>query len=137
MAEIERPVPTLSSKGYIRTTQEKIDHLLAYALLSNASQSTIFRGEITSLQELIQRTQGDRVGLQAQCDTLFNGYFSRYFDDVATDIQVQDDPKDGRKLILRIYIQVRDGNKTISVGHSIQFLDGQFQKVIRNNEGMD
>lgn len=137
MAEIERPVPTLSSKGYIRTTQEKIDHLLAYALLSNASQSTMFRGEITSLQELIQRTQGDRVGLQAQCDTLFNGYFSRYFDDVATDIQVQDDPKDGRKLILRIYIQVRDGNQTLSVGHSIQFMDGLFQKVIRNNEGMD
>ena len=130
-----RPMPTLSSKGYIYTPEEIIDHALAYALLSNASQSPMFRGSITSLQELIQRTQGDRIALQGQADTMFNSYFSRYFDDVSTEVAVLDDPDDGRKLRLRIYISVRDGARTISVGTVAQFMDGIFKGVVRINEG--
>jgi len=132
-----RPVPTLSSKGYIYTAEEKIDHMLAYALLSNASQSLLFRGSITSLQELIQRTQGDRISLQSQADTMFNNYFSRNFDDVVTEIAVLDDPNDGRKLRLRIYISVREGTRNISVGAVAQFMDGVFKGVVRINEGTD
>lgn len=132
-----RPVPTLSSKGYIYTAEEKIDHLLAYALLSNASQTSLFRGEISSLQELIQRTQGDRISLQSQADMMFNRYFSRYFDDVQTEIAVLDDPTDGRKLRLRIFISVREGDRTISVGTVAQYMDGVFKGVVRINEGLD
>ena len=132
-----RPVPTLSSKGYVYTTEEKIDHLLAYALLSNASQSSLFRGEVTSFQELIQRTQGDRIALQSQADMALGNYFSRYFDDVVTEIVVLDDPDDGRKIRLRIYISVRDGERTVSVGTVAQFMDGIFKTVVRINEGTD
>jgi hypothetical protein len=132
-----RPVPTLSSKGYVYTTEEKVDHLLAYALLSNASQTPMFRGQIMSFQELIQRTQGDRIALQSQADTAFNNYFSRYFDDVSTEIAVLDDPDDGRKLRLRIYISVRDNGRTVSVGMIAQFMDGIFKQVVRINEGTD
>lgn len=132
-----RPVPTLSSKGYVYTTEEKVDHLLAYALLSNASQTPMFRGQITSFQELIQRTQGDRIALQSQADTALNNYFSHYFDDVSTEIAVLDDPKDGRKLRLRIFISVRDNGRTVSVGMIAQFMDGIFKKVVRINEGTD
>lgn len=84
------PVPTLSSKGLVTQPYTKADHLFSYFLVSQASQTNMFKGHVSSLTYLVQYHAGDENGLkEAVRQSLFT-LFNDFFETVAIDVEIKE-----------------------------------------------
>lgn len=75
-------VPTLSSAGWVNDAVSMGVKLMDYFLVSEHSQSQLYRGDITSMTHLVQQYGSEPTQLAEQTRTQLQNYLSRYFDQV-------------------------------------------------------
>ena len=72
-------LPSLSSAGWVSDPSVLIPNLLAEAMVSDASQSTIYFGEITSIADLVQKYQTNPSEMANRLEGALIKYYSRYY----------------------------------------------------------
>lgn len=128
-------IPTLSSEGWVTNIDQRIDRILAYMLVSDASQSTFFQGSVNSVQAILQRYGGEEVDLQDAIRELLRRAFERSFERSSVDVRVRERSPGSNELIVEFYIEVSDKGETRNVGASAEYINGVFQRINDINEG--
>ena len=132
------PLPTLSSSGFVSGIAEKADRLMSYYFTSEASQSNLYRGEVTSLPKQIQLLGNDEAALAARIRTELERLFGNYFDgvevNVSTDIPNTADPN---RINVTVSATLIDGGQQYSLGRLINVVNSRIAKIIdiNNNQG--
>lgn len=124
-------LPTLSSVGWVSATAEKADIALAHFFESDAIQTHLYRGKVTSLQAIIQEAGKDTYALVNSVREKLSIYLNRYFDSVLVEADIVDDP--GNKLNLRIYAKITEKGKEYSFGRLLVVSNNNTTKVINLN----
>lgn len=131
-------LPTLSSSGFVDDIAEKADRLTAYYFVSEASQSNLFLGNITSLTSQVQIHGHDENQLVQAIEGDLSRYFGPFFDlvDVTATAAVPDPAEPGR-LNLRVGVIVTEGGQQYSLGRLITVVNSKISKIvdINNNTG--
>jgi len=128
------PLPSLSTKGYIYDLQDRCDRLMSYFLASQASESYLYSGNVTSLQLLIQKYGGDPqqfcLHLKSALMTYFNGYFP-----AGAVVDTRNDSDDGTNLTnnynVWMSVQITENGKNYSLNEQILKKDSSFERVIQ------
>lgn len=128
------PVPTLSSTGWVNQPAEAADKLLSYFFLSDASQSQLYRGNVTALPSIIQRYGNDRNLIVRETERQLGDMLSRYFDsaDVTADVDNPVAGDEGR-MNLRIIVNLKLDGQTYSLGRLITSLNSTILKIAEIN----
>lgn len=132
-----KPVPTLTLAGWKKEIREKADALISYFFYSDASQSNIYLGNVTSLPKIIEQYGNDEVRIRSEMESQLNRYLSRYFEyvDVNTDVKIPEDNKDNRMEILTSIIVGENGVK-YDLSRLLRTKSGTIIEIIdRNNTG--
>lgn len=135
-----KPVPTLSRMGWVVDTHPKVDFLMAHWVRSDKRQNPLLTNKVHNLQWLLQRHQGDLVGLCEAINTDLNAYFSNYYTDVSVETSFENISPDGlgSDYHISIAISFTDGLARHSVSRILR-TDGKHFKnfVIDNNVGIE
>jgi translation initiation factor 2 beta subunit (eIF-2beta)/eIF-5 len=119
------PVPTLSTRGWVTNTQEKIDFLFAHFLEAEVSYN---------IQNSIVRNGHDIPALILDLQTNLEVYLYKYFQTVQLDIR--EDPNDdpaSSTINLLVNCTVVDNNMQYSVGLVLQSQNSRFKIVANMN----
>lgn len=119
-------VPTLSDKGWVKTTNEKIDFLVSHFLEAFVGYN---------IQTSIMRHGEDIDSLLSELNRNMSTYLNRYFEDV--ELSFRQDPKTPEGAInIILSCVVVDNGKTHSLGLTLQSSGSRF-KIIQtiNNYG--
>lgn len=130
------PVPTLSSSGWVTEISEKADRLMSYFFVSEASQSLVYAGRISSLPEIIQLHGHDELQLEAAMRDVLRTYLERYF--TAVDITVKatiPGSSDDNRIQISTQITVYENSLNYEVGHLIEVLNSTIQSIVKANNG--
>ena len=135
---VDKVVPTLSSSGFISNPPEMADRLLSYFFLSEASQSELYYGNITSLPDLIQKHNSETFVLEQAAKDQLTRYFSRYFDNVEVQATTQiPRPGDENRTNLTVFVSFTKDKSTYNIGNLVQIVDGKINEIVRlNNSGV-
>ncbi len=127
---MSKPVPSLSAAGWLESIAEKADAIMAYYILSEYSQSHLYKSHVTSLTWHIQQYGNDPGRLETRVGEDLNTYFTRYFEKV--DVNVNTDtpnPLDPDRINLTIDITVYEGSQRYSLGKAIESINGKVEKI--------
>lgn len=131
-----KPVPTLSLSGWVNEIREKSDRLLSYFFYSDASQSNLYYGNVTSLPDIIKRFGNEKDRIDREMREAMYNYLKRYFDivDIDVEVTIPDDPTDDRmNLICRIAVGQNgiryDFSKLVAIENS------KIKEIIDRNNG--
>lgn len=80
-------VPTLTSAGFVETTGERLDRLLAYYFATEKNQSRVFRDSIVSLKHSIAQHGSEPEILVSLVDSELTNYLQRYFQYVTVNVE--------------------------------------------------
>lgn len=128
-------LPSLDSEGWVTNIDQLIDRVLSYTFLSDASQSTMFKGYITSVQAIIQKNGDDALGLQEDMRMGLDNTFRRWFDKIEIDVRVQDVVPGSAQLNIEIYLEVSYRGESRKVASVAEFYNGIFRRIVDINEG--
>ena len=132
-----KPVPTLTMAGWKKEIRDKADSLMSYFFYSDASQSNIYLGHITSLPKIIEQYGNDKNLIRSQMQTALHVYLSRYFEyvEVNVDVVIPEDATDNRMEILTSVIVGENGVK-YDMSRLLRSKYGKIVEIIdRNNTG--
>lgn len=104
------PVPTLSSKGFVYTTGDCLDNLLAFYFLCNHNQSEIFKGRVVSYQHTLANHQDQPTVLCQMVQQELTTYLSRYFNLVSVEVNWKDEIEGSGNGDYQVEIDVMAGN---------------------------
>ena len=121
-------VPTLSTFGWVSTVSEKIDFLLTHFFVSDKYQSTLYRGNISNAQAIIQQYSNNITGVTNALRETLGSYLSRYFSNVNITVSYQDaDPvNSSSKVEVQIAILFTENGIEYSAQKQISLIDGRF-----------
>jgi hypothetical protein len=130
------PVPTVTSKGWVTDAAGKADLLLSYAFTSQYSQTSLYPGQVTSLQFMVQQWGNSPMQIQNLMSQAFEIYFTRYYDRALVAITVIDPTSlvDGR-LTVQLNAEVTQDGVTYSVGRLVSFLNSTIVRIMNLNNG--
>ncbi len=130
---MSRVIPVLGPAGFASDLTIKADEALTNFYVSQRSQSDMYRGNITSLGDLIARLGNNRTELENATRLALQSYLERQFDSV--DLTVNAVEK-GSSIDLQISAILRDGDKSIDIAHVATASDSRIRSVIDlQNEG--
>lgn len=127
-------VVTLGKEGILSDVNLKIDYLMCCYFFSKYSQTTLYRGLISSLTKEIQLYGNDDIDITRELTTSLTAYLQKYFTSVKVDISVEDhDPG----INLQINAIVSDGDSIdsspASVGYSLLTNDSKLRSIVNIN----
>lgn len=129
-------VPALSSSGWTEDIASRVDKLFSYFLLSEASQSNIYAGHVTSLPAILQENPSSTTLLKTEVEDQFSRYMSRYFDRAEVTVRAEQNLEtEGRGIDLRIEAEVEEDGKMYSVGRLISTVESSVMKIFDLNNG--
>lgn len=130
-------IPTLSTKGWVSSIEEKGDRVIAWFITSEYSQSELYYGQIASLAHLIKEYGHDRTLLQSEVTESLERLLMRNFNNNAVvRVTVEDtDPQKPGQMTIRLNCTVREDGQSHSLGRRIRFVDGVLAEVINLNNG--
>lgn len=135
---IKRPVPTMSSHGWVYQVQEKCDFMLAHFFLTDGLQSYVFDKSISNLQQIISDYSNDLTGMTSALRTTLNQYFMNYFDAATVEVSIDASTTNPNVHEIKLYINITDNGKTYSIGKLLREMDGKFAIVMDlNNNGTE
>lgn len=124
---------SLSAKGWISDVPNILDYLMAHFYESEYTQSTLYAGQISNLQYLVQKYGGDPNQFVAALTNTLQVYIGRYFPDgVSLEITHNADDADfdgGVKYNVTVRVQVTRDGQTYSIAEVLKGLDGVFEVV--------
>ncbi len=136
----DKLVPTLSGRGWLRTSAEKADQILSWFYVSDYSQSELFLGNITSFAYLVQRYGSDKNMLVTHTNDTLEAYFRRYMPNTFVSVtakylneELQDGP-----YALNILLRGQNSDGSFwNYADEIQVINSTFKRVMRGvNTGL-
>jgi hypothetical protein len=121
-------VPTLSTFGWVTSVPEKIDFLLTHFFVSDKYQSTLYKGNISNAQAIIQQYGNNITGITNALRDTLGSYLSRYFSNVNISVGYTDaDPvNSSTKVEVQIGILFTENGVEYSAQKQIPLIDGRF-----------
>lgn len=132
------PVPTLSTQGWVTDPSTKFDKLLADFFLADHNQTYLYKGNVKSLQGLIEKHGTSIQGLIEELNMTLKIYLERYYDIVEVSVLPANDmylDPVGR-MELKISIGVNDRGTQAQFGRLLQAKDGAMQRISNLNDGI-
>jgi len=132
-----KPVPSLTLAGWKKEIREKADTLIAYFFYSDASQSNIYLGNITSLPKIIEQYGNEEDTIRSEMEEQMSRYLQRYFDVVEVDVSVNipENANDNRMEIICKVVVGENGVK-YDLSKLLKTSNGKVIEIIdRNNSG--
>lgn len=129
-------IPTLSSSGWVGDVPEKLDKLLGYFLVSEASQSFLYEGSVASFPAMIQNNteQPERLALQTKSSLV--SLLGRYFDGVEVDSDARvEDPERPDLINLVLDIRVMADGKQYQAGRELALINSKVATIAKINNG--
>lgn len=129
-----QPVPTLSANGWISDPYPKADAMMAWYLVSEASQSNLYVGSITSLASQLQRCADNPTQLKQVMTSELEAFFAHNFDYASVDVDIDypTSATDGR-LNVKLAVTVTQDGVNISVGAVVSHLNGKVVEIFNYN----
>lgn len=129
-------IPTLSVIGWVKSVEEKADYILSCFITSNFSQSVLYAGNITSLQYLVKKYSGDRLGLETDLKTILENKMNKVFDSNASvDVTVEEDEDNINSLSIRFRCIIVEDGKQYAIGKLVQFINSKIVAIAKINNG--
>jgi len=135
MTSKNNAVPTLTAKGWItgQDFSDRIDVVLAYAFVSDHSQSVSHANKVFSVQWYLSKHAKNPIVLKSELEVQFNLLFKRHFDQSSIRIDVVENENGILDLIMRG--GVTQDNKTKSLSVSISSKNSIISEVVNNLNG--
>lgn len=130
-------VITLGKEGLLADPDLKIDYLMASFFFSKHSQTTLYRGNITSLTKLIQLHGNDPLTMKRELEDALIKYLRKYFPSVDITVTVEDPDEPGIKLQLNGMVSNETSIQInpISIGYSLYTRDSIVKSIIKLTTG--
>jgi hypothetical protein len=126
-------IPTLSQDGWVDTPLKAADYLFSHLFLSDYSQTYIYYPHVSSIPYILFRNQTSITELARDLKNTIELYFSQHFDGV--NCEVLDTSGDGTSGSVTIYLELRDGETTFTLGKVMEYTDSKIKSVIDYNNG--
>lgn len=133
----DKPVPSLSSDGWVTSTPMKADYLISHFFLSEYSRTYLYKGHIASFPWLLQNHKNDLSALKRAVEQTLKDYFGSYFPSATVEVTTKNE--EGSKYAIIIYVSVTDvDGKEFSIGRLAQVVDAKIVRIQQiNNYGVD
>jgi hypothetical protein len=130
-------VPTLSEDGWVSDGKSQGAYLFAHLFESNYSQSSIYKGNISSLAYVFAMYPEDPDHTMSLLQNMLQTYYGRYFSDVTVEIKQQPDPNNTAQVAFYVYLAYTDNNgEQQTLANIIDTTAGNINNVIKvNNTG--
>lgn len=115
-------VPTLSIHGWIDNTLNRMNKLFEHFLASDYSQSTQLIGHVSSLKYILASTK-NIIEIKNSIDKALNKLYKAYFDDVVTDVRIEE-VADDTKIRIFITITITENNKVNMLKKAVESKNG-------------
>lgn len=132
-------VATLGLEGLTGDLDKMIDYLMCCWFYSKHSQSTIYRGRVSSLMKIIQLYPGDAVGLRQGMEDSLSKFLKRWFNSVTVTVYEEGDG-DEPGINLRINAMISPGDdvnvSAVSVGYSLLTNNSELKRLVNLSNGV-
>lgn len=130
-------LPSLSEDGWTNSPMKVGDYLMSHFLLSDYSQTYLYKDKVSSLPWIIQNTQKDITDTVLLTQTTLSEYFTRYFNDVVVEVTEIPNTLEPSKGQISIYVQFSDteGNEYV-LGRMVTIIDSKINEIITLNNGV-
>jgi hypothetical protein len=130
-----KPVPSLSTLGWIYDANTKIDMLLAHFYLSDYNQTQLYIGNVSSITRIMQENGGELNKVISSIQETLSQYLSRYYDSANVEVRSKTDPAiDPRsRLDLEVIINITDKQKEYGYGRMLKMVDSKMQAIEKLN----
>lgn len=130
-------LPSLSENGWIDSPVTVSDALFSHFLLSDYSQTYLYKDQVSSLPWIIQDTQGNISDTIIATQDTLSKYFIRYFDNVVVEVTEIPNIAEPSKGQISIYLQFTDTEGVQHVlGRLITIIDSKISEIISINNGV-
>lgn len=128
-------VPVLGPEGWVSAGQKKLDQIMAHLYSSDASQSHLFPGLVSSMSAVVKETQGRLDEARTKIQEMLTIYFKNYFYNVEVIVYIHNTTDFHRgELVLAAEMEDETGqtfqlHEVMTKDGSVvrQFLDYQFE----------
>ena len=105
---VTKPVPVMGTQGFVddKDPSTKFGTLMAHLFESNASQSNLYAGTISSMAAIMQQGGTDLSVLTGLLKDRLTAYFSRYYDQASVNAQVVASDASSVNLTIRLEIRL-------------------------------
>lgn len=125
-----KPYPSMSGLGWVKDPATALPLLMADYFTSLRSQTSLFRGNISSLPGDLQAGKASASVMANTIQASLRMLMGAYFDE--TDISVDTEPIEGSEFTkLKIYVTVTDGGFTYGIERSAKIADGLFEELLQ------
>lgn len=129
-------VPSLSPSGWTEDIAVRADKLLGYFLVSEESQSNMYRGEIASLPAIVKKNNSNKVGLRDEVEKRLGDMLERYFERATVEVNVTENNQEGKYgWNIEITANMVEGGVTYSLGRLVSTLNASVMKIVEINNG--
>lgn len=132
-------VVTLGPQGILRDIDKAIDYQMCCFFWSKYSQSTLYRGRVTSLTKIIQMNSTDGTGLRVDIENKLSVFLRRTFASVQVTVFEEDNGDDpGIKLQINAIVSTESdiNSNSVSVGYSLYTRDSKLKSLINLSNGV-
>lgn len=131
-----RPVPSLSSDGWVTDIVAKSDYLLAHFFASEITQTHFFPNNVHSLTNLVQLYNDDPIELGSKVRDSLDRYLRAYFTGVEVRAFCQEEAEKPGTWAIHMYIVVRneDGD-SYNMANIAQYEGSKIMKISKINDG--
>lgn len=132
-------VPMFATSGWTTSLREKADALMSNFFETDALQSNLYRGSLTSIQYLVQQfgTQPDQLANNVR--QALESYLGRHYPQVVVDAStnIRDAGyTDGTTYTLRLRILITEGGVQYSMAYLLNGEKTTIKEILRmNNDG--
>ena len=132
------PVPTMSTQGWVTDPSTKFDKLLSDFFLADHNQTYLYKGNVKSLQGLIEKHGTHIQSLIEELQVTLRTYMERYYDIVEVSVLPANDMylDPTARMELKISIGVNDRGTQAQFGRLLEAKDGTMQRISNINDGL-
>ncbi|QXO11108.1 hypothetical protein pEaSNUABM54_00282 [Erwinia phage pEa_SNUABM_54] len=133
---MERPYPSLSTKGWLEDVPGVLDAVMTNFFLTHPSLSVEFKNAIYSLPDLIQKYGNNETDIKREVRDAMETLFSRWFDKVTAECSVTyPDPDDDIRMNVSVYLTIDHKGETYNVARELSMSGSKLMKVMEINNG--
>lgn len=131
-----RPIPTLSTNGWITETSAKLDYELGCLACTDALQSNTFF-DVNSFPSIIQEHRGNVAATSDAIRDAVTSKLGRVFDEINVNASYQlVDPSESKTLAkITLSINFKENGKVYAASRILTFYNGKFKEIMEANNG--
>jgi hypothetical protein len=122
-------LPTLTTAGWVDDVVTMSAKLIDYFLVSEHSQTQLYRGNITSMTYLVQRYGSEPSALADHTRSQLYNYLSHYFDEVQVNTDADNLDSANGRYNLRIDVMLTKDGQQHSLGRLLEIGDSRILGV--------